>query len=1102
MFHLHHSNRMERLADALAGLLETPLPDPFQPEVVVVQHPGLARWLEIALAERLGICANVRFPLPARFVWETARAWLGPDAVPEHDPLDREALAFRVYGLLPAVLEEAAFAPLRDWLAPGAAQGAGPGALRRWRLADRLADVLDRYQIYRPDLIEAWERGEEPDAWDARLWRRLRDAAGPGRVNLLRAFLEALAREPQRGLSALPPRVAVFGISSLPPAYLAVLRALGRVLDVHVFFHDPAREWWGDVVPERVRARIAARDPARAAYYEVGNRLLASLGAQGRDFLVLLYEGEGPDEQHFHHEEPAAGPGAPLLHRVQSDVLALRDGPPEAAWRPVAREDLSLRVHVCHGPMRECQVLHDQLLELFETLPGLEPRDVVVMAPDMERYAPFVDAVFGPQGRIPYAIADRPSVCHPLAHWLLDLLMLPQGRLALSEVVTLLEAPAVLRRLGLCAEDVEPAIGWLQRHGVRWAEDAQDRAAAGLPAEHLHTWAYGRERLLLGYALPDSDGLYGEVAPGEGVEGDQADRLGRIWLFVERLAAWRRTLGQARPVREWESLLGEALDGFLAPAPGEEEAAVLAIRDVLAAVSEAAGRAGLDEPVPVEVYRAWLATRLAEPGTGERFLGGAVTFCRLAPMRSIPFRVVYLLGMQDADFPRRLRRPDLDRMREGRRRGDRSPRDDDRYLFLEALLSARDAFHVSYVGRDPRDDTEREPSVVVSELLAYVDRHYRDAAEPERPAGALLVRRHPLHPFSPDCFLPGTSRGLWSYDAFWAEVAAASRRKEGAAAQEPAPLPPPPDPPDELGLERLERFLASPPRAFLEARLGVRMERIEAPAPEDDEPLALDPLVAYRIRERMLALRLRGIPPEEVRRRLEAEGRFPPGALGRAVARPVEDDIDRLWPRLEPWLGPPAEPLRVVVDLVLPARDDGEARLRLAGVLAGRIQGRGLLRSRPGNLRARDVLGLWVSHLALCAMEGEAAGESVFVARDRFCRMPPMGRDEARGHLSALAALHREGLARPLPLPVEALWPAFRDAGGSMPPPQGQARARKAFLSDGGGRAAPGEAHDPAFRRAFGEGVATLLERSEPWRLGEALFGPLLAHVHVSKGRG
>jgi len=277
MLHLHHGNRMERLADALAALLAEPLPDPLQPEVVVVQHPGLARWLEIAIAERLGVCANVRFPLPARFVWEAVRAWLGPD-VPEDDPLDREGLAFRIYGLLPALLEERAFAPLRAWLAPGAGRAPGAEALRRWRLAERIADVLDRYQVYRPDLIESWEGGAEPEAWDARLWRRLREEVGPGRVALLRAFHEALARDPERGRAALPPRLAVFGISSLPPAYLSVLRALGQALEVHVFFHDPAREWWGEVVPERVRARIAARDPARAAYYEVGNRLLASLG--------------------------------------------------------------------------------------------------------------------------------------------------------------------------------------------------------------------------------------------------------------------------------------------------------------------------------------------------------------------------------------------------------------------------------------------------------------------------------------------------------------------------------------------------------------------------------------------------------------------------------------------------------------------------------------------------------------------------------------------------------------------------------------------------------------------------------------------------------
>jgi len=451
MLHVHHSNRLERLVDGLVALTASGLPDPFAPEVVVVQNLGMALWVAQRDAERTGISANLDFPLPATFVWTVFRAWL-PDT-PEQSLLDREDLVWRAMAALPAQLGNPAFAGLRRYL------GDRDSDLKRYQLCRRIADLFDQYLVFRPDLVLGWERGRE-DHWQAVLWRRLAEqAAGVHRAHLLQRFREAVASG-KAPAADLPQRVSLFGLTALAPAYLEVIAGLAGHSDVHVFLHNPSREYWADLVDDKGQARRRARSrhsgaPDTTQLLDVGSPLLASMGHAGQAFLDQLLDLGGRDHDDF--EVPA---GNSLLQSLQRDILDLADrrtaNPGQR--RPLAEDDRSLQVHVCHSPLREIQVLHDQLLRLFDELEGLEPREVVVMAPDIDRYAPYVDAVLSaaPEGHsIPWVIADRRVRAEqPLLDAFFALLDLPASRLQASQVRSLLEVPAVQPRLGLHAEGI------------------------------------------------------------------------------------------------------------------------------------------------------------------------------------------------------------------------------------------------------------------------------------------------------------------------------------------------------------------------------------------------------------------------------------------------------------------------------------------------------------------------------------------------------------------------------------------------------------------------------------------------------------------------
>jgi exodeoxyribonuclease V gamma subunit len=653
--------------------------------------------------------------------------------------------------------------------------------------------------------------------------------------------------------------------------------------------------------------------------------------------------------------------------------------------------------------MREVEVLHDQLLVLFETHRDLRPSDVIVMAPDIARYGPLIEAVFDTtprERRIPFSVADQGIQAeNPLVEAFFELLDLGGGRFDATQVLGLLEPPAVRRRFGLSEDDLERIRRWVREAGIRWGIDAAIKRTWELPATAEHTWRMGLDRLLLGYALPgEGRELYAGILPYDEVEGGEALALGQLQSFTEALFGLDARLREQRPLAEWTLALGAVLDRFFEPREREENELQL-IRAALETLRGNAGLAGFDEPVALSVVKSALRGQLnlAESGAG-RFLGGGVTCCAMVPMRSIPFPVVCLIGMNDDAYPRPHRPVDFDRMATRFRRGDRSRRQDDRYLFLETLLSARRCLYLSYVGQSIRDNSVLPPSVLVGELLDAVDRGFQRAGGGR--ASAQLVTRHPLQAFSRRYF-NGDAR-LFSYAGEWVDAS----RQAGRGERDPAPLLagelPEPEPAlRAVTLEGLIRFFKNPARWLLRERLGIRPDEGEA-ALETREPFVLGGLENYQLLGRTLELHREGRPAAEIETVLRAGGVLPHGQVGECVFAGAQERVARFAGRLgrvlpRQALAPP------VVDLTL-----GEFRLtdRLAGLTPA-----GWVGYRLASIKANDYLTLWLHHLVLnAAAPAGAALRSHWVAEDRDVLLDPLADPEPQ--LRALLELYWRGTRR------------------------------------------------------------------------------------------
>ncbi len=1068
--YLYTSNRLEELLEALAVYIgREPLP-PLVSETIVVPGQGLARWVQLRLAEVHGIAAGLRLPFPGAFLQHlSTHPASGPDL------FGKDVLAWRLWRLLgdPALQSE---------LGPAAGYCAvDPDGRKRFQLSQRLAACFDDYQLYRDDLLLRAAAGDNlPDLgvhgpWQAKLWRALRRDAdarltgegaaarsnrrsqraenptqwlfpeladeapkpAPTAVGHRLQQLRELLATPERARAVLPSRLSVFGTGTLPPAFLDLLRLAAKVVPVGLFVPQPTPEYAGDV---RGRRDLAG-----------DNSLLARLGTESREFADLLVDrNDGPQTVVTHRFELGAlakrdqvPDRSTLLSCLQQDIAEVKDrgrpgAPAELDAIPLRASDASLRVHDCHSPQRELEVVRDQILAAFAADAELEPHEILVLVPDIERYAPFAHAVFGPVAdHLPFHTADRSPVSElPLCASLFSVLQLAQERLQVFDVLHLLEEPAVQRRFGLFASDLPVLRNHCARAGIRWGLDGAMRERQfRVPAFEENAWLPGLDRLLLGVATGPQEDLIAGVLPVADTTDGRDELLARFVHFAQSLFASLQPLQRPHALPVWADLIDELLQALYLPVSADDEAAMAQVRRATANLRTLANHAKVTEPLAPIVLQDWLRSALQQSSGARGFLAGAVTVAAMLPMRTVPCKYLFLCGMDDQSFPRRDPPVPFDLLATQHRLGDRSLRQDDRQMFLDALLAARQQLHITFVGHSQKDDSECAPSVVLDELLDLVDRSFRPPGGFAE-ARDFVVVRHPLQPWS-QRYRTGADRRLFTYARDDLQQAAANATDELPWCDRPV------NPPEELlrrdlSLDRLRQFWGHPCRFFLQQTLRVRL-RGNDDHDLDTEPFTVDPLDRWRLQDQQVRRVLRGDPPvEDPLARARATGLLPVGGQGVAAFAAVDGQTQE-------WLHE-----------VLGHGDLGRAPLRvelpdftITGELEG-ISAKELVLARIANLKPKDHLRGWLLHLLLAVARDQGQQHlpttTRVIGKDKTLRMRPLLAAEAYPLLEPLLAGYRLGITTPLPFFENSSHSYGSLSHGGKDPDAARRRARREWL--------------------------------------------------------
>jgi exodeoxyribonuclease V gamma subunit len=1042
MLHIHRAERADGLIRGLGDLLLDPLPDPFAPEVISVPTRGMERWLTQRLSARLGatqgrsdgVCANIDFPSPRRLVGDAIAAASGIE--PDDDPWLPERAVWPLLDVVGECLAEPWLRTLSAHLS-GATDEARPA--RRFSVVRHVAELFDRYALHRPELVRGWAMDDDgalaADAvWQAELWRRLRARiAEPGPAERLQAACALLRDDP--GFVDLPQRISLFGLTRLPAGHLHVLRALAGGRDVHLFLLHPSPALWQRIAENEPEQAPAVRRSEDLTATVAANRLLASWGQDAREMQLVL---AGPDDRADHHHRVDHRDDT-LLAQIQADVRADRPppGPPlpgdDDARATLAPDDRSIQIHACHGRARQVEILRDAVLHLLAYDETLEPRDVIVMCPDIETFAPLIQATFGagevtaeedfdaiPEGMRPpdlrVRLADRSlRQTNPVLGVVGELIDLVDQRLTASQVLDLADREPVRRRFRLDDDDLARMQDWVSESGIRWGLDAQHRTPFKLDALPAGTWRAGLDRILVGVTMTeDEQRLFGSVLPLDDVESGAINLAGRFAEFVDRLQAAIDALSEPKAIGDWAAAIATAADALTATTPRDSWQRTELQRlldDVVGQAAAATTRISLAE------VRSLLAERLQGRPTRANFRTGHMTICTLVPMRSVPHRVVCLLGLDDGVFPRKAPRDGDDLMVAEPHVGDRSPRTEDRQMLLDALLAATDRLIVTYTGNDERTNTRRPPAVPVGELLDVVD---ATAHTDDGPARARVIVEHPLQPFDPRNFVAGeiVPGETWSFDSVTLEGARAltlTRAEPGPFLAAPlAPLGAP-----IVEIEDLVRFGQHPVRAFLRQRLRISVTDFSDEV-QDGLSVELDGLEKWGVGQRLLDARLTGVVGRTAVLAEIARGTLPPGVLGQPVIAEVFPIVDAIVAAAEAIIDGTGPTGSVDVRVRLP---DGRS---LGGTVPG--VSADLLRTVTySRVAPKHRMASWVRLLALTAAYPERAFSAATIGRVgkggvTVVRIAPLAEDAegrrqaALRQLATLIDLHDRGMREPLPL--------------------------------------------------------------------------------------
>lgn len=821
------SPSIEELVSKMGSYISNCPPSVFQPVTIVTQTSGMDNWLKYRMAEKLGIAANFRYLKQADLIGRVY-SWLGGSYRQQLWSGSTEWLVFKL-------LNEEVFKTRFPEIASYYLDTSLDGTLKRLGFAQRIADLFDQYQIYRPDMIREWNQsvvsGSDSTDWQKYLWKRLKEVSAdaiPDKTVVADFILKQLQQEEVcKRLKERLPVVHLFGLSVLTDYHMRLFNEMGRSINMVFYMVVPSME-----VMEGTKTENKPEWCIQNALLNNWGQLICESTAiltKANDQILwntLLVNDNTPDC---------------LLKKLQYDIRNNKEK--QTAITVSDLNDGSLTINACYTPVREIESLYNYLVRVIETQSEpISPRDIVVLMSDVDAYAPYVKAVFDHAPyKIPYSIeGESKDSSEGVITALTTLLEIDEQSFTSETVVRLLDSKLIRARFAIT--DVPLIRQIIDKANIRFGISGRNDDDS-----YLVSWLYGIKRIVYGICMSGGDEYRDEdvsLFPIDDLEGKNSHELIRFVHFVQMLIEMVQTRSEARPLAQWTEYVEQVLENFVEEASDEASEEYSMVQSQLTKLNSIGEL--MSEQISYELFTSNFMGQLSENTTSTHYRGGVV-FSSFIPMRSLPFKVIAMLGLNFDKFPRKDKQLSYDLMAGDKQQGDRRMKDNDKHLFLETLMAAREKLYISYIGRHAKDNSKLPPSSLVDELIDYIETGC-DASSVVRNE---LVTLQPLHSFS-------SKYGTGKYFSYLKQTTA----EVDVKALEPQPVV---TDFTTIELNRLIAFFKNPFKTYYNNVLGIDYTESETEQLAETELFELDHLQQWLLKNELLQMGESDIP-EFVRR--------------------------------------------------------------------------------------------------------------------------------------------------------------------------------------------------------------------------------------------
>lgn len=929
-FQTFFSNRIEHLYTRLKGELFGQPSTPFARRLIIVPTSAMKSWLMFQMARDpdLGIATGIEISYLDPTINRLCQLM---GLHPKQRSLLHVELALALEIEIRQIIQQKAklslqeqecWQPMLNYLKISSSVLTRKTQKRLTMLCETLATLFSKYGIYGGSMVSEWERNDN-NAWQQLLWCRLFESQNAPWSYPCKEVSELLQQTiPLKEEHEI--QVHLFSMSFISQLQHNLLMHISNAIPVNYYIHSPCHAFWSDLKSDREshwlqsywkRQGVSqAQQQDLENYLQDRNPLLANFGKLGREMARQIEESEttlfcedyevaGAIADYSQYESlqsetlvlsPTQN-SLSLLEAVQADIVLLRT-PDSNQKISISKESDSIQIHTAHSRMREIQILHDTLLEVIsrhskESVP-MYPGEIIVMAPDISLYAPYIQAIFDcSESPFKTQIMDIAFTSQsPFVQAFLHLVSLPFSRWEASALLQLFDFSAFQNRHQLSREEINTIREWVKAAGIRWGEDPhhrnellkRDHCRQGMVEDSpIGTWEYAIDCLISGLVLKSST---------LNIDATQAPLLGK-WISL--LRSLREDLSclvdsTELSLTEWAKYLRCLAENYLS---SDDENSDLLFKQIDAFIL--AGQQLGVHPFPFSTIKHHLTTSLQKLEHHREHDLNAICFCSMLPMRAIPAQIIVMLGMEEGAFPRLQPNLSLNLLQE-QKNADYCPSqsDYDRFLFLEALLSARRYLLIFYQRFSSTDGKEQPPSLLVTELMAYLDKFYTiDQKSPSKHC----IRNHPKHSFDYTYFSPN-EQNLKSYSQEYYQAAQAYYHAEKIAS---ACFVPEFSVSTEtltssnktlsISLKELIACAKNPIKTYFNRTLGIYLNKEEDRIQKNEEEFHLSSLQSYILKKNALKM-----PLKSILQQAEKEGHLPIGAFKNVALDKLCSEIDLL----------------------------------------------------------------------------------------------------------------------------------------------------------------------------------------------------------------